>query len=136
MKRYVEFHDGLLDGLLIDGPNACVFLSTDEKEHLVLEGSDVAAVDAGIFKEGNIIFEVLVYGCGELTPEQMIAAHGPMSDYGLPDQAQRWLAKAQQGGLSLLEINPSYGAACLVLARTIDLRRRQEWLVRQMRPTQ
>ena len=54
MKRYVEFHDGLLDGLLIDGPNACVFLSTDEKEHLVFEGSDVAAVDAGIFKEGNI----------------------------------------------------------------------------------
>ena len=48
-------------------------------------------------KKATLIFEVLVYGCGELTPEQMIAAHGPMSDYGLPDQAQRWLARAQQG---------------------------------------
>ena len=134
MKKYVEFHDGFLDGLLLDGPNASVFLSTYQKEHFVLEASDVAAVDAGIFKEGNIIFEVLVHGCEELTLEQMIAVHGPMSDYGLPDQAQRWLAKAQQGGLTLLEINPSYGATCLVLARTIDLRHRVEWLERHMHP--
>lgn len=136
VKKYVEFHDGLLDGLLIDGPSACVFLSTDEKEHFVLEASDVAAIDAGTFKEGNIIFDVLIYGCDELTPEQMIAVHGPMSEYGLPDQAQRWLAKARQDGLKLLEINPSYGAACLVLAHTIDLRHREEWLAHQMPPTQ
>ena len=102
----------------------------------MLEISGVAAVDAGTFKEGNIIFDVLIYGCDELTLEQMIAVHGPMSEYGLPDQAQRWLTKARQEGLNLLEINPSYGAACLVLAHTIDLRHREEWLGRQMRSAQ
>jgi hypothetical protein len=132
VKKYVEFHDGLLDGLLIDGPNACVFLSTDEKWHFVLEISGVTAVDAGIFKEGNIIFDVLIYGCDELTLEQMTAVHGPVSEYGPPDQALRWLTKARQGGLNLLEINSSYGAACLILARTIDLRRREEWFGRQL----
>jgi hypothetical protein len=135
VKKHVEFHDGFLDGLLLDGPTACVFLSTDDKEHFALEVAGVAAVNAGTFKEGNIIFEVLIHSCDELTLEQMIAVHGPMSGYGLPDQAQRWLAKALQSGLILLEINPSYGAACLVLARTINLRHREEWLERHMHPT-
>jgi hypothetical protein len=133
VKKYTEFHDGFLDGLLLEGSAAYVFVSTDEKKHFVLEVSGVTAVDAGTFKEGNIIFDVLIHGCDELTLDQMIAVHGPMSEYGLPDQAERWLAKAQQGELNLLEINPSYGAACLVLGRTIDLRHREEWLGNQMR---
>jgi len=136
VKKYGEFHDGFLDGLLLDGPSAYVFVSTQEKGRFVLEISGVAAVDAGTFKEGNIIFDVLTYGCDELTLEQMIAVHGPMSEYGITDQAQQWLTKARQEGLSLLEINPSYGAACLILAQTIDLRHRQEWLGRQMRSAQ
>ena len=136
MKKYVEFHDGFLDGLLLDGLSAYVFVSTPEKWRFVLVVSGVTAVDAGTLKEGNIIFDVLIYGCDELTLEQMIAVHGPMSEYGLPDQAQRWLTKARQEGLNLLEINPSYGAACLVLAHTIDLRHREESLGRQMRLTQ
>jgi len=136
VKKYVEFHDGFLDGLLLDGLSAYVFVSTPEKWRFVLVVSGVTAVDAGTLKEGNIIFDVLIYGCDELTLEQMIAVHGPMSEYGLPDQAQRWLTKARQEGLNLLEINPSYGAACLVLAHTIDLRHREESLGRQMRLTQ
>ncbi len=84
VKKYGEFHDGLFDGLLLDRASANVFVSTPDKEHFVLEISDVAAVDAGTFKEGNIIFDVLIYGCDELTLEQMIAVHGPMSEYGLP----------------------------------------------------
>lgn len=136
MKKYNEFHDGFLDGLLLDGPSAYIFVSTPEKWQFVLEISGVAAVDAGTFKEGNVIFDVLVYGSDELTLEQMIAVHGPMSEYGLPDQAQRWLTKARQEGLHLLEINPSYGAACLVLAHTIDLRHREEWLGRQTHSAQ
>jgi hypothetical protein len=136
VKKYVEFHDGFLDGLLLDGLSAYVFVSTPEKWRFVLVVSGVTAVDAGTLKEGNIIFDVLIYGCDELTLEQMSAVHGPMSEYGLPDQAQRWLTKARQEGLNLLEINPSYGAACLVLAHTIDLRHREESLGRQMRLTQ
>ena len=135
LKKYVEFHDGFLDGLLLEEAAAHVFVSTAEKEHFVLELSGVAAVDAGTFKEGNIIFDVLIYSCDELTLEQMIAVHGPMSEYGLPDQAQRWLTKAQQGELVLLEINPSYGATCRVLARTINLLDRGEWIRRRTRPT-
>ena len=126
MKKYPEFHDGYLDGLLLGAQSAEIFLSTSEKEPFVLEVSDVAAVDAGTFKEGNIIFDVLVHGHEELTLDQMVAVHGPLSGYGLPDQAQRWLAKARECQLALLEINPSYGARCLVLARNITLRRRGE----------
>ena len=132
MKKYVEFHDGFLDGLLLDGSTACVFLSTDDKEHFVLEASGAAAVDAGTFKEGNIIFEVIEHSTNELTLDHMIWVHGPLSEFGLPDQAQRWLTKAQQNNLILLEINPSYGATCLVLARTIELRGRKEWISRHM----
>ena len=136
MKKFDGFHDGFLDGLLLDGSSAYIFVTTPEQWHFVLDVSGVAAVDAGTFKEGNIIFDILIYGWDELTVEQMAVVHGPVSAYGLPDQTQRWLTKARQERLSLLEINPSYGAACLVLAHTIDLRHREEWLERQMRPTQ
>jgi hypothetical protein len=136
LKKYIEFHDGFLDGLLLEGDTVNVFLSTAEKEPFVLEISGVAAVDAGTFKEGNIIFDALVYACDELTLEHMIAVHGPMSEFGLPNQAQRWLIQAQRGELVLLEINPSYGATCLVLARTINLRAREEWKGRQIRPAE
>lgn len=42
------------------------------------------------------------------------------------------LAKAQQEGLTLLQINPSYGGTCLVLARSVDLLERNEWLARYL----
>ena len=59
MKNYSQFHDGFLEGLWIDCSTVHVYLSMANKQRFVITASDVAALTAGTFRKGNIIFEVL-----------------------------------------------------------------------------
>jgi hypothetical protein len=132
MKNYDQFHDGSLDGLLIEGTSVQVFLSTDAKRAFVLAATGVAALAAGGFKAGNIIFEVLTKQNAEVTLQDMTDVYGLTADDKGRDQAQKFLEKAQQQNLIVLEINPSYGASCIILAESVDLLRRQEWADRTL----
>jgi hypothetical protein len=134
LANYSEFHDGFLDGLLLDDSSAHIFLSTYQKERFVIEASNVAALNAGDFKEGNIIFDVVIRNASELTLEDIEAVHGPFSEVSRSHYAKRCLDLALEKNLVLLEINPSYGATCLVLAATMDLCGRQSWVERHMLP--
>jgi hypothetical protein len=127
MKNYDQFHDGSLDGLLIEGTSVHVFLSTDAKGAFVLAATGVAALAAGGFKAGNIIFEVLTKQNAGVTLQDITDVYGLTADDKGRDQAQKFLEKAQQRNLIVLEINPSYGASCIILAESVDLLRRQEW---------
>lgn len=132
MKNYDQFHDGSLDGLLIEGTSVQMFLSTDAKESFVLAVTGVAALAADGFKAGNIIFEVLTKQNAEVTLQDMIDVYELPADDKGHEQAQKHLEKAQQRNLIVLEINPSYGATCLVLAESVELLRRQEWADRSL----
>jgi hypothetical protein len=132
MKNYDQFHDGSLDGLLIDQASVQVFLSTEEKQAFVVVADGVVALAADGFKAGNIIFEVLVRQDEELTLQDVTEVYGLPAGVSGEDQAQKLLEKARGQNLIILEINPSYGATCLVLAKSVDLLHRQEWTDRYL----
>ena len=64
-----DFHDGLLEGLLVSGSSAKVFLKTvaGERFTLVLEG--VKQLRAQNFHEGNIVLSVDFIQPEQLSPE-------------------------------------------------------------------
>jgi hypothetical protein len=126
MTNYDQFHDGSLDGFLIEGALVRVFVSTEQKQAFALEVRGVVAMTAEGFRAGNIIFEVTVRRADELALEDVIQTYGLQPSAAGETQARELLDKAKEKGLSLLEINPSYGGQCLVLAQSVELAPRAE----------
>jgi hypothetical protein len=122
VKKYDQFHDGFLDGLLIEDRTVRVFLSTDDKQAFILEASGVFSLKADGFRQGNIIYDVLIRDREEVT------FHDAMNFYEFKDEANavRKLEEMHRQNLVVLEINPSYGASCIILAESVELRPRQE----------
>ncbi len=127
MTNYDQFHDGWLDGLLIEQTSVQVFISTEEKQPFVIVAEGVTALSAGGFKSGNIVFEVLTKAGDELTLQDITESYGLSAEVKGQEQAQKLLGKARERGLTVLQINPSYGATCIVLAESIYLLSRHEW---------
>jgi hypothetical protein len=68
------------------------------------------------FKAGNIVFDVVLVDSGELTVEHIEQLYESDSE-----KLQELLKRAQKQGLSVLEVNPSYGAGCTVLFRSAEI---------------
>jgi hypothetical protein len=129
MKNYDQFHDGWLDGLLINQKSVQVFLSTEERAPFVVVADGVVALAADGFKAGNIVFEVVTRQKEELTLQDITRAYALAE--GATDQGDKLLVKALEQNLIVLEINPSHGASCILLAESVDLIRRGESLDRE-----
>jgi hypothetical protein len=132
MKNYDQFHDGSLDGFLIDQASVQVFLGSEQKQPFVIAAGGVVAMAADGFKAGNIIFEVLMRPSEELTLQDVAETYGLAAGVAGEDQARKLLEKAKEQGLILLEINPSYGGHCLILAKSFELLHRHEWAERRL----
>jgi hypothetical protein len=130
MKNHDQFHDGVLEGLWIDGTNVHVFLSTLKKERFTAVAEGVVALAGNGFRAGNIIFEVLTRGHEEIVSSDIAELYDLQDGSQGEGQGMKLLEKAQHEGLTLLEINPSYGGTCLVLAHSITLLEWNEWLAR------
>jgi hypothetical protein len=128
LKKYFEFHDGSLDGLLVEDKSVHVFVSKLNQEHFVIEALGVAALNANHFKQGNIIFGISIRNANELTLEDIETVHGEFPEVSRAHFATRSLELALEKNLSLLVIDPSYGATCLVLAATFNLCTRRDWV--------
>ncbi|MFZ0295052.1 MAG: hypothetical protein WAL52_15695 [Candidatus Sulfotelmatobacter sp.] len=130
MKTYGEFHDGFFEGLWIDGKRVHVFLATTEMKRLTIVAEGVAGPNVEGFQKGNIILDV-VAKTHEEWREQDLAALPELRtiDSSKPNVP---LARARQQELMVLEINPSYGGSCLILAKSFNLLSRQEWLERNL----
>ncbi len=126
-----EFHDGFLKGFLIDQKTIYVFLSTEAADDFVITARDVVAMVADGFKAGNVIFEVLIKANDEITPADVAETYGLLAESSAEAQTKSLLEKSREHDLKLLEINPSYGGRCLILARSIDLVPRAEWDARR-----
>lgn len=135
MKNYSQFHDGRFEGLWIDGTTVHVYLSTLEKERFTGVAKGVVALAAGGFRAGNIIFEVVTRDREEIVFRDIAELHDLQNGPEGERQGMQILEKARQEGMSLLEIDPSYGATCLVLAHSFDLLDRNEWLARYVMST-
>ena len=129
MKNHDQFHDGVLEGLWIDGAIVHVFLSTSKKERFIAVAEGVVALAANGFKAGNIIFEVLTRGHEEIVIRDIAELYDLQNGLQGEGQGMKLLGKAQQEGLTLLEINPSYGGTCLVLAHSINFFERNEKII-------
>lgn len=132
MTNYDQFHDGWLDGLLIEKTSVQVFISIEEKQPYMSAASGVAALSADGFKAGNIIFEVLTKQQDELTLRDIAESYGLSADVNGQEHAQKLLAKARERGLTVLQINPSYEATCILLAESVELLPRHEWAGRDV----
>jgi len=123
MKTFDMFHDGFLDGLLVHGSILHVFLSTSDKQEFVLQVSGVLSLKVDGFRQGNIIYDVLVRAGDEVTFDDI------MNFYEFKDETKALLKleDARKKNVVVLEINPSYGATCILLAKSVDLLHRQEW---------
>jgi len=121
MKTLDDFHDGFLDGLLIQDATAHLFLSTGNKQEFVLKVSEVLSLKLDGFRQGNIIYDVLIRNADELTLQDI------MYFYEFKDgaKAAKKLEELRETELVVLEVNPSYGAQCLILARSVDVSQRE-----------
>lgn len=130
MNNYREFHDGWFEGLWINDETVHVFLSTEGRERFVIVAEKVEALSVDGIRAGNIIFEVLIRDPAEvLLPEIQTLYQLPEGPVG-ETQGANLLQKARLQDGKLLEINPSYGASCLVLAGSIEIVSRGDWLKR------
>ncbi len=118
MKTFDDFHDGLLDGLLIqDDATVSIFLSTADRQKSVLKVGGVLSLKVDGFRQGNIIYDVIVRTGDELTLDDMVNFY----DFKDEKRALTKLEESRQKRLVILEINPSYGATCIILAESVDL---------------
>jgi hypothetical protein len=139
MNDYGDFHDGVLEGVWVDDSTAYVFLSTLMKKRYSVVADGIVALTVTNFKKGNLIFEVVARGHEELTMDDIAALCDLREGKEGEEQAAKLLAKARQERLSILDISPSYGATCLLLAHSIKIIDQNEWsaryLSRATRPT-
>jgi hypothetical protein len=126
VKNLNQFHDGSVEGLLIEGGEVQIFLRTEERQAFVLELNGTLSLKADGFRQTSSIFDVLVREGHELTYDDVVDL------YGFTDESKARSKFEQLRGekLIVVEINPSYGASCLVLANSLDVVRREDWLER------
>jgi len=117
MEKFDQFHDGFLDGLLIQGTSVRVFLSTEDRQEFVLEVGGVLSLIVDGFRQGNIIFDVLIRKGDDITIDDIVNLLGFKDEA----KAQRKLEEVCHMNLIVLEINPSYGASCIILAESVEL---------------
>jgi hypothetical protein len=132
MKTYSQFHDGSLEGFWTDVDHVHVYLSTEGKERFTMVAKGVEALSADGFRKGHIILDVRSRTHEELNLDDLGVLYDLQPGDAGQRQANQLLEKANQQELQVLEIYPSYGATCLILARSFDLLNRNEWLDRYL----
>ena len=128
MTDHHEFHDGALEGFWLDGPAAHIHIRTISDERFTAVANGVAALSADGFKAGNIIFEVVTRESAEVTRQDLKDLYELGEGAAGESQRDRLMEKIHAQALRLLEINPSYGGRCLVLASSIEFVSRAAWI--------
>jgi hypothetical protein len=118
MTTLPNLHDGFFDGVWLSGDKrARFFVRTVAGELSTIILTDVQALNICGLRAGNIIFDLVLIVPDKLTVKNIEQAYDLKS--GDVDKAQQLLGKAQEQGLSGLEINPSYGAEGIALFRAV-----------------
>jgi hypothetical protein len=120
MHNFHEFHDGWFDGLRIDESHVQVYLRTASKVKFIAAAKNVLALSAGGLKQGNIVFEVVTRDHNEITLEDIVELYDLQRSDPLP-QAIKLLEQTRSQTPMVLEVNPSYGGSCLILASSVEL---------------
>jgi len=104
-----DLHDGSFDGLWLSADKrARFFVRTVAGERSTIILTDVEALNICGLRAGNVILDLVLIAPEKLTVKDIEQAYDLKS--GEAEKASQLLRKAQEQGLSGLEINPSYGA--------------------------
>jgi hypothetical protein len=118
MTTLPDLHDGFFDGLWFSADkHVRFFVRTAAGERSTIVLADVEALNISDLRAGNIIFDLVLIPPEKLTVKDIGQAYDLRSDE--VEKASRLLHKAQEQGLSGVEINPSYGAEGTAIFRTV-----------------
>lgn len=118
MPTLPDLHDGFFDGVWLSADKrACFFVRTVAGERSTIILTDVEALNICGLRAGNIIFDLVLIAPDKLTVKNIEQAYDLKS--GEVEKASQLLRKAQEQGLSGLEINPSYGPEGMAIFRTV-----------------
>ena len=118
MTTLPNLHDGFFDGVWLSADKcARFFVRTVAGERSTIILTDVEALNICGLRAGNIIFDLVLIAPDKLTVQDIEQAYGLKS--GDVEMARQLLGKAQEQGLSGLEINPSYGAEGTAIFRAV-----------------
>lgn len=119
MSSLPELHDGFFDGVWLSSDRgARLFVRTRAGERSTIILSGVEALNISSIRAGNIIFDLVLIASDKLTAKHIEDAYALES--GQVEMSNRLLSKAQEQGLSGLEIISSYGADGTVLFGAVD----------------
>jgi hypothetical protein len=118
MTTLPDLHDGFFDGVWLSADKrARFFVRTVAGERSTIILTDVEALNICGLRAGNIIFDLVLVASDKLTAKDIEQAYDLKN--GEVEMATQLLSKAQEQGLSGLEINPSYGAEGMAIFRTV-----------------
>jgi hypothetical protein len=120
-----KFHDGFVDGLLIHKQQVFIFIRTEGNEAFALVADDVTRMRVDRLLDGNIIFDIVIRQGHELTRNDM-DVYGFASDSDGEKLATDKLEQLRMENRVALEINPSYGCECFLIAQAVTLIPRSE----------
>ena len=115
-----KFHDGFLDGFLIREAQVFIFIRTDGNEEFALVADDVTRMRVDSLLQGNIIFDIVVRRGEELTRSD-VDVYGFAADSDGEKRASDMLERLRTENRVALEINPSYGCECCLIAQSVTL---------------
>jgi hypothetical protein len=120
-----KFHDGFVDGFLIREPQVIVFIRTYGNEAFALVADDVMRMRVDALLQGNIIFDIVMRQGEELTRSD-VDIFGFAANRDGEKLANDKLERLRIEKRVALEINPSYGCECFLIAQAITLIPRSE----------
>jgi hypothetical protein len=120
-----KFHDGFVDGFLIREPQVIVFIRTYDNKAFALVADDVTRMRVDGLLQGNIIFDIVVRQGQELTRSD-IDVYGFAANSDGEKLANDKLERLRIENRVALEINPSYGCECFLIAQAVTLIPRSE----------
>lgn len=124
MNALPDVHDGFFEGLFVsESKSAHLFFRSHDGTRSTLVLSGVESLDVSDFKAGNIVFDLVLTGSGEVTVEQIEHLYGLSN----AEKVGRILKRTQENGLRVVEVNPSYGAKCTVLFQSLDVLSGRVW---------
>jgi hypothetical protein len=115
-----KFHDGFVDGFLIREQQVIIFIRTEGNEAFALVADDVTRLRVDSLLHGNIIFDIVMRQGHELT-RGGVDVYGFAANPSGEELAADTLERLRMENRVALEINPSYGCECFLIAQAVTL---------------
>lgn len=116
-----DFHDGFLDGLFTHGSEVRIFLRKQGGEKFTLVLHSVKLLRGDEFREGNIIFDVVLLGPDELDVSDVCELYQFSEEAMKTFSLTEWSTNAKGNGLKAVQISASYGCSVQALFREHEL---------------